>query len=111
MRVHTELGPGLLESVYEECLDLELAAAGLKFVRQQVLPIRYRGQVIQGTLRLDFVVEDSVILELKSVEKLAAIHTAQALTYLKLSGLRLCLLINFNVELLKEGIKRVALGL
>jgi GxxExxY protein len=108
-RVHTNLGPGLLESVYERCLCHELRKAGLAYEVQLVLPINYDGEVIDGGLRLDLVVEDQVIVELKAVERLLPIHEAQALTYLKLTGKRLALLLNFNTERLKEGIKRIAL--
>jgi GxxExxY protein len=109
LRVHTNLGPGLLESVYERCLCHELRKAGLAYEVQLVLPINYDGEVIDGGLRLDLVVEDQVIVELKAVERLLPIHEAQALTYLKLTGKRLALLLNFNTERLKEGIKRIAL--
>lgn len=108
-RVHTNLGPGLLESVYERCLCHELRKAGLAYEVQLVLPINYDGELIDGGLRLDLVVEDQVIVELKAVERLLPIHEAQALTYLKLTGKRLALLLNFNTERLKEGIKRIAL--
>ena len=104
--VHTALGAGLLESTYEECLCYELALYGLKVERQKTLPIEYKGIKIESWYRLDIVVEDQVIIELKSVDTLLPIHTAQLLTYLKLSKIKHGLLINFNVKSLKEGIKR-----
>lgn len=107
--VHRELGPGLLEQVYETCLTVELKAMGVPFTRQVILPIRYRGEDIKPGLRLDLLVENTVIVEVKSVERLADIHVAQALTYLKLSRRRLCLLINFNSKLLKDGIRRIVI--
>ena len=105
--VHRNLGPGLLESVYEHCLCLELKRANIEFVRQAALPIVYDGEQIDAALRLDVVVADCLILELKSVESLLPIHEAQLFTYLKLTSNRLGLLINFNVSLLRDGIKRV----
>ena len=107
--VHTALGPGLLESTYEECLCYELSMYGLKVERQKTLPIEYKGIKIENGYRLDIVVEDKVVIELKSVETLLPIHTAQLLTYLKLSKIKYGLLINFNVKSLKEGIKRYAM--
>ena len=108
IRVHRQLGPGLLESVYEECLAYELGKAGLSTRRQVTLPINYDGVILDAGLRLDIVVEEKLILELKAVEKIIPLHRAQLLTYLKLTGHRLGLIMNFNVELMKEGIKRVA---
>ena len=108
-RVHSSLGPGLLESVYETCLAYELKKRGLKFLRQIDLPITYDDQRLNSGLRLDLLVEDTVIVELKAVEILKPVHEAQILTYLKLSGKRLGLLINFNVTGLKSGIRRFAL--
>ena len=107
--VHTALGPGLLESTYEECLCHELALYGFKVERQKSLPIEYKGIKIENGYRLDIVVEDKVVIELKSVETLLPIHSAQLLTYLKLSKIKHGLLINFNVKSLKEGIKRYAM--
>ena len=104
--VHTALGPGLLECTYEECLCYELALYGLKVERQKTLPIEYKGIKIENGYRLDIVVEDKVVIELKSVETLLPIHSAQLLTYPKLSKIKHGLLINFNVKSLKEGIKR-----
>jgi len=110
IEVHRALGPGLLESAYEECLCHELTLRGLRFERQVLLPMSYKGVSLDCGYRLDIVVEDSIILELKSVERLEGIHIAQLLTYLKLSGLRVGYLINFNVGMLKNGIKRVVNG-
>lgn len=108
IEVHKRLGPGLLESVYESALCIELQHSGLKFARQVPLPITYRGHAI-GDLRMDILVENSVILELKSVERLDPLFEAQLLTYLRLSGLKTGLLINFNSRLLHQGIKRFVL--
>jgi len=107
--VHSHLGPGLLESVYEVCLTHELVKRGLKVSGQLALPIQYDTIRLDAGLRLDLLVEDSVIVELKAVESLMPVHKAQLLTYLKLSGCRLGLLINFNVPLIKNGIVRLAL--
>jgi len=104
--VHSTLGPGLLESVYEECLAFELSDRDLKFKRQLVLPIKYKDHRIDSGLRLDFLVEDRVVLEIKAVEALVKVHTSQLLTYLKLGDYRLGFLINFNVPLFKQGIHR-----
>ena len=109
IEVHRILGPGLLESAYEECLCRELALRSIAFERQKDLPIYYKGVALNCGYRLDVVVADRVILELKACEKLEAIHEAQLLTYLKLTGLKTGLLINFNVPVLKEGIKRLIL--
>ncbi|HVA79631.1 MAG TPA: GxxExxY protein [Candidatus Binataceae bacterium] len=107
--VHTALGPGLLESVYETCLCRELAGRDIKFRTQVTLPIEYKGVRLESGLRLDLVVAESVIVELKAVEKMLPVFEAQLLTYLRLAGMRLGLLINFNVPLLKTGIKRIVL--
>ena len=107
--VHRELGPGLLESTYEACLAIELETLGIAFRRQASLPIRYRDHLIEEAYRLDFLIAERVILELKSVEALLPVHTAQVLTYLRLSKLKLGLLLNFNVPVLKDGIKRIIL--
>ena len=109
IEVHTHLGPGLLESAYEECLCEELRSRGIRFQRQRPLPLEYKGKKLDCGYRLDLVVEDRVIVEIKSVDGLAPIHEAQLLTYLRLSGKRVGLLINFNVPLLKDGIKRMVL--
>jgi GxxExxY protein len=109
IEVHRHLGPGLLESAYEECLCHELKLAGLKFVKQKSLPLEYKGIKLDCGYRIDVVVEDRVIVELKCVEQIAPIHEAQLLTYLKLSGIKTGLIINFNSGLLKDGIKRMVL--
>ena len=107
--VHTALGPGLLESVYEVCLAHELRKRGLTVRQQVVLPVHYDGVRLDAGLRLDLLVNDTVIVEIKAVENLLPVHKAQALTYLKLTSSRLALLINFNVPVIKEGIHRLAL--
>ncbi|WP_029905796.1 GxxExxY protein [Prevotella sp. 10(H)] len=107
--VHTALSPGLLEKVYEECLFYELAESGLSVTRQEEMPIEYKGIEIEAGYRIDLLVEDKIILELKAVAELHPIHTAQLFTYLKLSGCRIGYLINFNVKSLKDGIKRYSI--
>ncbi len=107
MTVHRALGPGLLESVYEICLCHELSKRAVRFQRQLNLPVLYDGMRLDGGLRLDLVVEECVIVEIKAVEKMIPLYEAQLLTYLKLTGIRLGLLINFNVTLLKDGLKRL----
>lgn len=107
IKVHRALGPGLLESVYEACLHHELAQRGLRVERQVAVPIVYDGMTLREGLRLDLLVNDQVICELKAVESLQPIHLAQLLTQLKLSGKRLGLLLNFNVVLMKDGIRRL----
>lgn len=111
MKVHSTLGPGLLENAYEACLEHELKKRGCRVERQVALPVVYDGVRIDVGYRLDLLVEDAVIVELKAVEKLAPIHEAQLLSYLKLSGKKVGLLINFNVLHLKDGIKRMVNGL
>lgn len=106
-QVHSELGPGLLEAAYEECLFYELKNVGLNVERQKVLPLIYEDIKLDAGYRIDLLVENSVVIELKAVEDLTDVHLAQVLTYLKLSGCKLGLLVNFNVKLLKNGIKRV----
>ena len=108
IEVHRQLGPGLLEGTYEAALCIELSVAGLKFVRQPVVPVVYKGQVI-GEYRLDLIVEDAVVIELKSVERFDPIFEAQVLTYLRVTGKRVGLLMNFNSRLLRDGIKRYVL--
>jgi len=110
IEIHRELGPGLLESAYEECLAYELSKAGLRFERQKPLPVRYKEVQLDCGYRLDLVVEDELILEIKAVTEILPIHEAQLLTYLKLDRKSLGLLINFNVPVLKHGVKRVACG-
>ncbi len=106
LEVHRALGPGLLESTYEECLCHEMGLRGIVYSRQVEIPVRYKGAHIECGYRLDVLVEDRVILELKAVEALLPIHEAQLLTYLRLCGKRVGLLINFNVALLRKGIVR-----
>jgi GxxExxY protein len=108
IEVHRVLGPGLLESTYEACLEHELRANGLMVIRQASLNVEYKGLVIEETYRLDLLVENRVIVEIKAADKILPIHRAQLLTYLKHSHLRVGLLINFNVALLKDGITRLA---
>ena len=107
IEVHKALGPGLLESAYEECLSRELDLRDIPYERQKELPVEYKGAKLQSAYRLDIVVANKLIIELKTCESLEPIHTAQLLTYLKLTGIKVGLLINFNVPVLKEGIKRL----
>jgi GxxExxY protein len=104
--VHKELGPGLLESVYEACLCHELTLRKLDFRSQVALPVRYKGLTLEGGLKLDLLVAESVIVELKSVQRMEPVFEAQLLSYLKLTGFRVGLLINFNAPTLKDGIYR-----
>ena len=106
--VHNTLGPGLLESVYHECLHYELNQRGLFVEREKSQPIVFKDAKLTAGFRIDLLVNQKVIIELKSVEQINNLHIAQTLTYLKLSNLKLALLINFNVPLLKQGIKRIA---
>ena len=110
-RIHTTLGPGLLESVYDTVLAYELGRRGLRTVRQQPIPVVYEQVRIDTGFRADLVVEDKVIVEIKSVEMLAPVHKKQLLTYLRLADKRLGLLINFQVTLIKDGITRIVNGL
>jgi GxxExxY protein len=107
LKVHRALGPGLLESVYEHCLAYELQARGVMVERQVPLPVFYEGMGLEAGYRVDLLVEKSVIVEVKAVDALSRIHQAQMLTYLKLSGCRIGFLMNFNVELFKQGLKRM----
>ena len=109
LHVHKVLGPGLLESAYEHCLAHEISRRGLAIQHLVALPIVYEGEKLDAGYRLDLVVDGAVIVEIKSVDALAPIHDAQVLTYLKLSGLRVGLLMNFNVALFKQGLKRFVL--
>jgi len=109
VKVHKTLGPGLLESVYEICLCHELAMRGIPFRRQLDLPVCYEGIRLESGLRIDILVDDCVVVELKIVEKLLPVHEAQLLTYLKLSNNRIGFLLNFNVPIMKHGIKRLVL--
>jgi GxxExxY protein len=108
IEVHRVTGPGLLESAYQECLCYELSRSGLEFKRQVQMPVAYKGLKLDCGYRLDLLVEDSVIVELKSVDHLLPIHSAQLLTYLKLSGRKVGLLMNFNEPVLKDGLRRLA---
>jgi GxxExxY protein len=107
MRVHSILGPGLLESAYEICLEHELNKAGLRTARQITLPVIYDGVRLDAGYRLDLVVEEKVVLELKAIDRLQAVHTAQLVSYLRLSGYLLGYILNFNVAHMRDGIKRV----
>jgi len=106
--VHSALGPGLLESAYEECLYYELKQSGLKVEKQKSLPLVYKEVKLDAGYRMDLLVENSVVVEIKSIEAFTDVHIAQVLTYLKLSGCKIGLLLNFNVASLKNGIKRLA---
>ena len=112
IEVHKQLGPGLLESAYQVCLAHEMGLRGIRFEREKPIPLFYKGVMMEQAYRADFVVEDTIIVELKAVKEFENIHTAQLMSYLKLADLKLGLLLNFNVKLLKiGGIKRVALKL
>lgn len=106
IEVHRELGPGLLESAYEECLCREFSLRSIAFRRQEPLPVAYKGIRLDCGYRMDIVADDKILLEIKSVEAVHALHEAQLMTYLRLSGLRVGLLINFNVTVLKDGVVR-----
>ncbi|NJD11902.1 MAG: GxxExxY protein [Gemmatimonadetes bacterium] len=110
LAVHRALGPGLLESTYDLCLTEELKQRDLGFERQHMIPVTYGDLVLPSAYRVDFLVEEQVIVEIKSVAAIDPVHLAQVLTYLKLSGCPVGLLINFNVVLLRDGIRRLALG-
>ena len=111
IEVHRHLGPGLLETAYHQCLAHELSLRKIAFETEKSVPVEYKGVRLDCGYRLDFLVENKVILELKAVDRLVPIHDAQMLTYLKLTGCKLGLILNFNVPVLKDGIKRVALKL
>jgi GxxExxY protein len=106
IEVHKELGPGLMESVYEVCTESVMKKEGLRVQRQAMLPVKFKGETLKKDFVIDTIVNDLIILEFKSVEEILPVHEAQLVTYLKLSGKKLGLLINFNVPLLKEGIRR-----
>jgi len=106
IEVHRTLGPGLLESVYEECLAVELGLRGLRCERQRPIPLEYKGRRLGVDLKIDLLVDDRIVVELKAVENLLPVHEAQLITYLRLSGKEVGLLINFNVPLLKDGLRR-----
>jgi len=109
IEVHRILGPGLLESVYEECLCIEFEKRKIPYQRQKEIPIEYKGTKLDSAHRLDIIVSNNLIVELKACDSIQPVHEAQVLTYLKLTGIKVGLLINFNVPLLKEGIKRFIL--
>jgi GxxExxY protein len=109
IEVHRALGPGLLESAYAECLCRELSVRGVSFERERALPLEYKGVRLECGYRLDLLVANAVVVEVKAVEALASVHEAQILTYLRLGGWHTGLLINFNVEMLKQGIRRKVL--
>ena len=111
IEVHRELGPGLLESAYRQCLCHELTLRGMPFVCERPLPVAYKGLRLDCGYRVDLVVADAVVVELKTVDRLAPVHDAQLLTYLRLGGWKVGMLINFNVGLLRNGIHRRVLGL
>src|SRR5437667_11781417 len=111
MEVHRTLGPGLLESTYEMCLCRELSIRGLRFERQVPIPVEYKGVKLDCGYRADVVVDETILLEIKAIDSLLTIHEAQLPSYLKLGGWKIGLLINFNVELLKHGLRRRVLGL
>jgi GxxExxY protein len=111
IEVHRALGPGLLESSYEMCLCRELSIRGLPFERQVPISVQYKGVKLECGYRADVVVEDMILVEIKAIDSLLSIHEAQLLSYLKLGGWKIGLLINFNVELLKHGLRRRVLGL
>ena len=108
IEVHREMGPGLLESVYEDCLATEFELRGIPYQRQQAISLIYKGRSLKSDLRLDFLIDGTVILELKTVDRLLPIHEAQVLSYLRLTSTQIGLLINFKTTLLKNGIKRLA---
>ena len=110
MEVHRTLGPGLLESAYQECLCRELSVRGIPFERERALPVEYKNVRLECGYRLDLLVAGAVVVEVKAVEAIAPVHEAQLLTYLRLGGWRVGLLINFNVVLLKQGIRRKIVG-
>ena len=111
IEVHKSLVPGLLENVYQECLAREFSIQHIPFKKELSKPVEYKGVLTDCNLRLDFLVDQKVVVELKAVDRISPIHKAQVLTYLKLTGCKLGLLVNFNVPALKDGIERIVLGL
>jgi GxxExxY protein len=107
IEVHRNLGPGLLESAYEACLAHELQRGGLAFTRQLAVPVSYKGQALECGYRIDFVVERQLIVELKAVERILPVHLAQVVTYLKLTGISVGLLVNFHTESIRKGLRRL----
>ena len=110
IEVHRQIGPGLLEDVYVECLAAELADSGLAVEREVAVPIRYRAKEVAKPLRLDLLVENCLIVEAKLVDALLPVHAAQVLTYLRMTGLKLGLLLNFHVDVMRQGVKRIVNG-
>jgi len=110
IEVHRELGPGLLESIYQSCMELELSMQGIEFRRKVPVPVIYKGQRVQADLEIDLLIPNRLVIELKAVESILPVHKAQIITYLKLTKIRVGLLLNFNVPLLKDGIHRIVLG-
>lgn len=108
-KVHTAMGPGLLESIYQSCMVRELLSRGIKVIPQHQVPLVYQGETLSDRLVIDLLVEDKIIVELKAVEALLPVHQAQLISYMKLSNVRLGFLINFNVPMIKSGIKRFVL--
>jgi len=106
VEVHRELGPGLFESVYENCLAHELGQRGIEVARQVAIPVIYKGQELEIGFKADLLVQDLIVVEIKSIEKMTSLHEAQILTYLRLSGRPLGLLLNFNTKLMKDGVRR-----
>ena len=111
IEVHRELGPGLLESAYQTCLAHELKSRGIEFESEKPLPVTYKGVRLDAGYRLDLLVEDRVVVEVKALESLTAIHEAQVMTYLRVGGYKLGMLLNFGAPVLRKGIKRIVLGL
>ena len=111
IEVHRLLGPGLLESIYLECLESELSEQGIRVKREVSIPLNYKGKVLSKSLRLDLLLEYCLVVEAKSVDMLLPVHSAQLLTYLRITKLKLGLLLNFNVVVMRDGIKRVVNGL
>ena len=109
IQVHRELGPGLLESAYQSCMGLEMTESGICFQQEVVIPLVYKGRAVPNSYKIDFLVEKQVIVELKTVDKLAPVHAAQVITYLKMTKCRVGLLFNFNVAVLKQGMRRIVL--
>jgi len=109
-RIHRELGPGLLESVYEAAFAYELTKRGIAFERQQIIPVVYEGIVLEAGFKADIIMEDKLIIEIKSIERLEKVHHKIVLTYMKLTEIKLALLVNFNVDLIRDGISRKILG-
>lgn len=107
--VHRELGPGLLESAYQNCLRVEMSDSGIRYQHEVTIPLTYKGRSIPNSYKIDFLVEGQVIVELKTVDKLAPVHTAQVITYLRMTKCRVGLLFNFNVDVLTKGMRRIVL--